>query len=263
MNQKRRLNAAFVGLLLLGLMAGCSHLPGKPNPEERSRSLEEVKDFNQLYGQNCSGCHGANGRQGASQPLNDPLYMALVSDEALRQLIAKGVTGTTMPGFAVEAGGFLTNAQIDVLVTGMRSQWAQPAQFNGVDVPPYSLQDAVAKGSGPGDSQRGAAAYNVYCAHCHGDGGRGGEKAGSIVDPNYLGLVSDQSLRTTVITGRADLKKPDWRSNLSRGAGQASGQAMTPQEISDVVSWMASLRPSSEVHASAEVKTASPVGEKR
>ena len=264
MKHKRRVKATIVGLALIGLMAGCIQMPGKPNPEERWRPLEEVKDFNLLYGQNCSGCHGANGREGASQSLNDPLYLALVGDEALRQLIAKGVPGTSMPGFAVEAGGFLTSAQIDVLVTGMRSQWAQPARFSGVDLPPYSLQDAVAKGSGSGDAQRGAEVYSIYCAHCHGVGGRGGDKAGSIVDPNYLRLVSDQSLRTTVIVGRPDLKKPDWRSNLSGQAGQASsGQVMTPQQISDVVSWMASLRGSSAVQESSEVKPATAVGERR
>ena len=68
----------------------------------------------------------------------------------------------------------------------------------------------------------------------HGADGRGGE-AGSVVDPSFLALVSDQMLRTSVIAGRPDLGKPDWR-------GNSPTRAMTNQEISDVVAWMAAKR---------------------
>ena len=56
-----------------------------------------------------------------------------------------------------------------------------------------------------------------------------------MIDPAYLALVSDQALRTAVIVGRSDLGMPDWRANIS-------GRAMTAQEISDVVAWLASHR---------------------
>jgi cytochrome c oxidase cbb3-type subunit 3 len=239
MRLRRRLTAGLIAIVLFGLVPACDWMPGRPVPEERWKPLAEIKEFNQLYGQNCSGCHGANGRQGAAQPLNDPLYLAVVSEEALRQTIAKGVPGGLMPAFAESAGGHLTDAQIEALVADMRSLWARPHEFNGVELPPHTLQEAIAKGSGPGDPQRGAAVYQTYCAQCHGEGGRGGEKAGSLVDPNFLALVSDQSIRTTVITGRPGLKKPDWRSNLP-------GQPMAPQEISDVVAWLSSLRRGNE-----------------
>jgi mono/diheme cytochrome c family protein len=229
----RRLPAITIVLSLL--ISGCDQMPGKPVPEERWKPHAEIVDFNQLYSRNCSGCHGVNGRQGAAQPLNDPLYQALITNELLREVIANGVPGTNMPSFADNAGGNLTSTQIEALVTGMRARWTRPSEFSNVELPPYSLQDAIANGSGPGDPQRGAAVYQAYCAQCHGEGGRGGQKAGSIVDPNFLALVSDQYLRTTVITGRPDLNKPDWRSNLA-------GRAMTPQEISDVVAWLSSFR---------------------
>jgi cytochrome c oxidase cbb3-type subunit 3 len=246
----RRLPAIPITIVLLGLVSACSWMPGKPKPEEGWKRWSEIKDFGELYSHNCSGCHGANGRGGTAQQLNDPLYQGLVTDDTLRQVIGKGVPATSMPAFVDTAGGSLTAAQVDVLVAGMRSQWARPNQFSNVELPPYSLQNATAKGSGPGDPQRGAASYKTYCAHCHGEGGSGGGKAGSIVDQNYLAVVSDQSLRTIVITGRPDLKKPDWRSNLS-------GQAMTAQEISDVVAWLVSLRQGTETHAPSEVKVAS------
>jgi cytochrome c oxidase cbb3-type subunit III len=50
-----------------------------------------------------------------------------------------------------------------------------------------------------------------------------------------LALVSDQGLRTLVITGRPELGAPDWRANIP-------GKAMSDQEITDVVAWLTSRR---------------------
>jgi len=222
-------------LLALILAAGCDQLPGKPTSEERWKAATEVTDFSQLYAVNCAGCHGADGRLGAARPLNDPLYLALVSAATLRAMIAQGVPGTSAPALAQQVGGPLTDKQIDILVEGMRSRWGKAENFKNVALPPYSLQDAAAKGSGPGDTQRGAAAYQTYCAQCHGKDGSGGPKGGAVVDPAYLTLVSDQALRTAVIVGRSDLGMPDWR-------GYISGRPMSPQEISDVVAWLGSHR---------------------
>jgi len=103
-------------------------------------------------------------------------------------------------------------------------------------LPPYRQQDDLENSAGPGDPQRGAIVYSTYCNRCHGPDGRGGKESGSIVDPNYLRLVSDQSLRTTVIIGRQDRGKPDCRTN-------APGHPMSAQEVSDVVAWLAAQRP--------------------
>ena len=229
------LQSSLVAILVLGLAAGCDGLPGKPTPEERWQPAMEVAEFSQLYTQNCSGCHGADGRLGAARPLNDPLYLALVSADTLRTVIAQGVPDTSAPAFAQQAGGNLTDQQIDILVEGMKSRWGKIENFKNVALPPYGLHEASALGSAPGDPQRGAAAYQTYCAQCHGKDGNGGPKGGSVIDPAYLALVSDQALRTAVIAGRVDLGMPDWRAN-------SSGQPMSPQEISDVVAWLASHR---------------------
>jgi cytochrome c oxidase cbb3-type subunit III len=226
----------FLAVMILALAAGCEGLPGKPTPEERWKPATEVTDFSQLYARNCSGCHGADGRLGAARPLNDPLYLALVSAATLRAMIAQGVPGTAAPAFARQVGGPLTDKQIDILVEGIRARWGATESFKNVTLPPYSLRDASAAGSGSGDQQRGAAAYQRYCAQCHGKDGSGGPKGGSVINPAYLTLVSDQALRTAVIVGRSDLGMPDWRANIS-------GQPMSPQEISDVVAWLASHRP--------------------
>jgi cytochrome c oxidase cbb3-type subunit 3 len=206
---------------------GCDRLPGRPNPDQRPILPTQVRAFSELYDQNCAGCHGADGRLGAARPLNDPLYLALVDDDTLRGIIGLGVARTAMPGFSVKGGGFLTDEQVDVLIREMRWRWGRPEQFKDVALPPY-------RGTG-GDAVRGRESYGVFCAGCHGPDGRGTPKGGSIVDHAYVALVSDQNLRSAVIAGRTDLGMPDYRKAVS-------GRAMSAQEITDVVAWLAGHR---------------------
>src|SRR5262245_16977502 len=116
----------------------------------------------------------------------------------------------------------------------MLSRCSRSEAVQGTTLPPY---EAIRRASDPAASERGAAVYVRACAQCHGPEGRGGPKGGPIVDPTYLALVSDQSLRTTVIAGRADLGKPDWR-------GDIPGSPLTADEVTDVVAWLAAHRQS-------------------
>jgi mono/diheme cytochrome c family protein len=188
-----------------------------------------VVDFDQLYGENCSGCHGANGTLAAARPLNDPVYLALSGSDRLRAVTADGVPNSLMPGFSTAAGGTLTDQQISIVVGGMLSRWGSGRELAGVTLPAYAA-------SAPGDAQRGAAAFATYCAGCHGADGRGGKQAGSVVDGSYLALVSDQALRSAVVCGRVDLGMPDWRS-------QSPGHPMSEADIADVVAWLVARRP--------------------
>ncbi len=220
--------SALASLALVGLSA-CDDFPGRPRPEDRPKRPTEVLDFDVLYAENCSGCHGEDGTLGAARPLKDTLYIAWSSIFAARRIISNGVPGTAMPAFARSQGGTLTDAQIGTLVMEMRTNWDNPSEFDDYKLPPYDNQ--------PGDAARGAQAYAKYCARCHGDDGKGGSAPGSIVDPSYLALVSDGALRATVVVGRKDLGMPDWR-----GESKERGKAMTNEEIADVVAWLASHR---------------------
>lgn len=227
----RVLAAAIAGVTALAV-GGCDALPGRPNVAKREVVPTEVTAFDALYRTNCAGCHGADGRLGAARPLNDPVYLALAPADRLRTIIRGGVPGTSMPAFGTDAGGELTDAQVDAVAKGMVGRWGRPEAVRGLTLPPY---DAPPGAPGPGARDRGAAVYAGACAWCHGPDGRGGPKAGSIVDPAYLALVSDQSLRTTVIAGRADLGQPDWRDDVP-------GHPLTPEEVTDVVTWLAAHR---------------------
>ena len=224
----RALILGAVGLTALGL-CGCTNAPGRPGPGEMPVVPREISDFSTLYEQNCSGCHGPGGKGGAAIALADPVYLAIADDAILRHAATNGITGTSMPAFAQSAGGMLTAKQIDVIVSGIRERWSKTDEFRGADPPPYSS-------STPGVSARGSEVYATYCSSCHGTGGRGGQKASSIVEGSFLALVSDQGLRTIVIAGRPELGAPDWRGNIP-------GSPMSAQDVSDVVAWLASQRP--------------------
>jgi mono/diheme cytochrome c family protein len=186
-----------------------------------------------LFARNCSGCHGAEGKEGPALDLSNPVYLALVNDDALRTTISQGRPGTAMSAFARHAGGMLTDEQINSIVSGIRERWGQHDALSGTKTPPYA---PVLRG----DSARGRSAYATFCASCHGIDDNGGPKAGSVTSATYLSLISDQGLRTIIIAGRPDFQMPDWRGNVS-------GRPMTDQEITDVVTWLASQRPHNPV----------------
>jgi mono/diheme cytochrome c family protein len=157
------------------------------------------------------------------------VYLAIAPDDAIRTVISKGRAGTAMSAFAQKEGGMLTDAQVDAIVQGIRQRWSSSTSLVGSSLPPYAANTT-------GDSQRGQAVYSKFCAGCHGDGAAGGSKAGSVLNPAYLSLITDQGLRTIVITGRPDFNAPDFRNNIP-------GQPMTDQEITDVVAYLAAHRP--------------------
>ena len=221
---------AIAGLVVLVLGGIVSRVvPERPRMEPEVQAPDQIVDFDVLYRQNCSGCHGENGAGGAATPLGNTTYLALADDSTIRRVTSGGVPGTSMPAFAQSAGGMLTDKQIDVLVNGMRARWGNPHAVESANLPPYSTQAA-------GDPSRGSGVFATYCASCHGTNGTGGQKGASVVNGSFLALISDQGLRTTVIVGRPELGFPDWRNDVP-------GRPMSAQEVSDVVAWMTAQRP--------------------
>ncbi len=224
-------------LLATGLLAttACgSHgaAPGRPAADSQVIPPSRILDASALYARNCAGCHGRDGKGGAAIALGDPVYLAIADDATITRVTSDGVPGTAMPAFAQHSGGLLTDGQIEAIVRGIRVRWAEPnALRDAGSPPPYAAQ-------GSGDPKRGASVFGAYCSSCHGASGRGGKRASSIVDSSYLALVSDQNLRTTVIVGRPEMGAPDWHGDLP-------GKPMSPEDVSDVVVWLAAQRPQS------------------
>jgi cytochrome c oxidase cbb3-type subunit III len=226
------LYAGFVGGFLA--VSGCDQLPGKPKESDRWQAPDTIKDFNELFSNNCSACHGDDSAIGPALSVQNPLYLAVVPKDVLKKIIADGIKGKAMPGFAKASGGPLTDEQIDILANNLAGK-AATQQTAGSNLPPYSAP--------LGDADRGSEAYNQYCAGCHGQAGEGGKKAGSIVNPDYLHLVSDQYLRSVIIAGRPELGMPNYQEFVK-------DHPMSPEDIANVVAWLASHRHSaSEANA--------------
>jgi mono/diheme cytochrome c family protein len=214
------------------LCAGCNAIPGRP--EAAAKRPDQVLKFAVLYKQNCAACHGEDGKDGAAISLANPVYLAVAGTNVIEKVTANGVPGSLMPAFAKSQGGMLTDQQIAVLVQGLESSWGGAGRL-GAQPPPYA-------GSLTGNPTSGQTAYTTFCASCHGADGTGvvhGKlHTGSLVDPAYLALISDQGLRSLIIAGQPGEGMPDWRSDIT-GAGS---RAMTDQEVTDIVAWLTSHR---------------------
>ncbi|HVO99782.1 MAG TPA: c-type cytochrome [Bryobacteraceae bacterium] len=208
--------AAMLGITSCGV-------PDRRSAEAPVIRPSEVTDFQVLYRQNCSGCHGVDGHGGLTVALGDPVYLAIADDATIRGVIEEGRPGTAMQAFARKAGGMLTDAQIEILVRGIRARWARPGVFENDKPPAYAASE-------PGDAERGHDVFKTYCSLCHGPDGRG---ARTIADTSYLGLVTDQHLRTVTITGMPHLGMPGWRNH---------GKPLSDADVTDVVAWLAAQR---------------------
>lgn len=245
---------ALVAALLVSIAAtGCRNAPGYPKAGPEVPRPEDVQDFATLYQSNCAGCHGEHGSNGAAIDLANPVYLALAGRERLLQVTTQGVPHTLMPGFATPAG-MLTDRQVQSIVDGMLSAWGKREILAGAHPPPYAATFSA------GDPKQGLQAFGAFCARCHGPNGEGAANAanvagispvrGSIVDPSYLQLVSDQYLRTLILAGRADQGMPDWRSNTPANPPGSPprtqpGIQMTDKQVTDILAWLASQRPAS------------------
>jgi mono/diheme cytochrome c family protein len=223
-----------VRLLVVGLGISCLFLAGCGKPVKEEVLPQDITDFAVLFQSNCSGCHGVNGKNGPAPQLNDALFLRFIPKEEIHRLVEQGRPGTLMPAFGVNNGGPLYPKQVDAIVDGIEQNWAKPVDLRGATLPPYSAEG--------GDAVHGQKVFRTACFICHFEKGVGG----SITNRQFLGLISDQSVRTTIVVGRPQFGMPDW---------QHRGRVLNDQDITDVVAYIASLRPGAAiVKASSEEK---------
>ncbi len=208
-------------LLLLG---GCDWMPGKPTRADQWKAPTKVVDFQTLYMENCNGCHGAQGTVAGSISLDDPTYLAIVSRVTLQNVIANGVPGKPMPAFSEAHGGLLSDQQIGILVDGIMA-WAKNPPPG--PLPPYTAP--------PGDAAAGEAVYAAYTGSIGKSPAASMLKDGFLANPAFLGLSSDQYLRTLIIVGRPEIGVPNFQNVIP-------GRPLSDQDIADVVAWLISQR---------------------
>ncbi|HHH43098.1 MAG TPA: c-type cytochrome [Gammaproteobacteria bacterium] len=157
-----------------------------------------------LYRQNCAVCHGVDGDGGVGIPLNLPDFLAVASDDYLRNTLRDGRPGRVMPAFAN-----LSDAEVEAIIGYIRS-------WSGQDAPVYHDRSLH------GDAQRGRRLYEKNCTACHGDRGQGGTGTGvtfsrpreapvmapALDNPGFQDSVSDAMLKATLLRGRKGTPMP-------------------------------------------------------
>jgi cytochrome c oxidase cbb3-type subunit III len=89
-----------------------------------------------VFSRACAGCHGKNGQGGGHGAINDPNFLALISDQALRRLVITGRPDLDMPNYAGTKGrgeGFqaLTSENVNDLVALLASWRTQAVSLKG------------------------------------------------------------------------------------------------------------------------------------
>lgn len=129
----------------------------------------------------CASCHGRDGRGGSGGPdVSTGRFRRASSDEGLFQIISKGVPGTNMPAFALNAG----------------PTWQVVAYLR-------SLGRARQNQSAAGHARRGEPLYKANCARCHESGG-----------PDLTGVGARRAwneLRQAVLDPQAEVSSQWWR----------------------------------------------------
>jgi cytochrome c oxidase cbb3-type subunit 3/ubiquinol-cytochrome c reductase cytochrome c subunit len=167
--------------------------------------------------------------------LANPVYIAIAGRSTIAEATAKGGPGSLMPAFAKSHGGFLTDAQVGVLADGIVQRWGRANALGGLTPPSYAPTQT-------GDAASGKAAFDSACARCHHAAesvqiiDAGGQKriVGPVTEPDFLALISDQNLRSTILAGKPDEGMPDWRGTAS--------QPLTDKQATDIVAWLSSQR---------------------
>ncbi len=201
--------------------SGCSdEFPGKPRAADAFVMPQNITDFKQLYATRCAGCHGAAGTLGPGPPLADPMFVALVSDDELHDVIANGRHGTLMPAWLDQfrrAADAAASRRV-----GQRNQaWRAGATLNRryptnrKTSIPAPRRCCHASSDKEHDAEAGKKVFAAACAGCHGDNGSGGD-SGDVNNPAFLALVSNQILRRYIITGRSDLGMPNFAETTNR-----------------------------------------------
>jgi mono/diheme cytochrome c family protein len=168
------------------------------NPvSERGKILAErgdAKHGQSIYETNCVGCHGPQGKGGIGNSLSSPSFLAIASDQFLRDTIAMGRSHTAMP-----ASFDLKPSDIADLIAYIRG-WSPPAST-------WAETSALLPAA---SAAAGGKVFSARCSGCHGENGDGG--IGSRLNSEtFLPMVGDNFLYRVITEGRPGTEMPSWR----------------------------------------------------
>lgn len=182
-------------------------------------SLPDLVAGQELFAQNCAGCHGELGEGGPNParsgdiiaPISTAEYLATRNDQTLRAIISQGQPNFGMSPFGSAFGGPLDDDQITAVVAYIRAWAADPP----VELPPEV--PAVPPPTASGDE-----IYAQLCAQCHGSDGGGGI-APSLSDPVWQASQTDRQIVQAINLGHPATAMIAW------------GEILSTQQIEELV----------------------------
>jgi cytochrome c oxidase cbb3-type subunit 3 len=193
---------------------------------EKLGQREFAADGPTLYAAMCSACHGpeGEGRRLPGKPaypsLANPDFLAVASDEFIRQNILRGRAGQRMPAWS---DGGLRTSEIDRIIAYLR-------KIGGVSKPEVDDRPDHWVSADPA---RGEELYTAYCAACHGGEGEGIE-APALNHKVLLETATDTYLVETIGRGRRGTSMPGFR------RPSPVQPVLTPGEIESLVAFIRS-----------------------
>jgi len=251
---------AFLALLVVASQVGALEA------QERRYVAGEVEAGARLYQSNCIGCHGPEGDAVPSVNFGKGQFRRASTDEELVRIIVRGVPGTPMPPSSFSEG------QVATIVAYLRSMTASgsaPAP-GGTSVGDAARGRVLFEGKGQCTSchsVRGSGSRTAVALTDIGAARRAAELERALVEPDAEIRAENRTIRAvlrdgTVVTGRLlnqdtfsiqlidgkeqlrSLDKASVReSAIERKSPMPSFRGtLTPQELSDVVSYLSTLK---------------------
>lgn len=194
-------------------------------PAVASSSTDPVKG-KMHFDANCAACHQPNGagRPGIAPSIGNRDFLALASDDFIKETVRKGRPGTSMVQRPDLSDGVLND-----IIAYLRSL---PVE-NVVKVEVDHSKDLASLGN----SRSGHEKFGLFCAACHGPKGQGYAVGGAgpgIGLSGFLGAVSDDYILQTLNQGRIN--------TAMRPFIGARGLAnLSEQDAFDIIAYMRSL----------------------
>lgn len=212
----------WIGLSLSILLIASLGIYGLNDSARLVRAAEElhsdrVERGENMYIDQCSSCHGLDGKGGIGPALNERTLLKKTLDGIFYSVIRSGVPNTQMPAWSVDFGGPLTDEDIRDAVAYIRA-WEPNAQ------------EASPEEQAP-DPSKGAVLFASTCAICHGEEGKGGQSGIPVInDPDRLEQFEDTWFRGVIANGRPAKGMPTW------------GTVLSPTQLDDLVALIAAWR---------------------
>ena len=169
---------------------------------ERFGEREFAKDGATLFGTFCAACHGPQG-QGMRYPgasafpaIGNPDFLAIASDDFIRNTVRRGRPGRRMPAWGEKEGG-LRAGEIEAVSGYVRRLGG------GIVTEPDPLPARWVTA----DARGGVSLYAENCASCHGEKGEGKEGT-ALANPVLLSSATDTYLVETILRGRRGTAMP-------------------------------------------------------